>query len=169
MERQDVVVGLVAGLVVGLAVGAAAVGGLGTTVRTSSASMTVETGTGCVVPTGPTAGTVGVVPVADGTVVNLNLTIVHEVAAVNVSTDLAESNGGAYVLAVSVSPDRTASTRKGEPPADCQPRTAVRAGGFVPAGVETLRVTYNGTEVATVDGDGAFATIPRLNGTGVGE
>lgn len=168
MNRQDVAVGLVAGLVVGLAVGAAAVGGLGTT-RTSSASMTVAAATGCVAPDASATGTVGVLPVADGTVVSLNLTLVHEVPAVNVSTDLAESGGGSYTLAVTASPDGAASARKGEPPADCQPRTTVRAGAFVPGDVRTLRVTYDGTEVAAVAGDGGFAPVPRLNGSRVGE
>lgn len=170
MNRQDVATGLVAGLVVGVVVGAALVGGFGTTVRTSSASMTVETATGCVAPDAPTTGTVGVVPVADGTVVSLNLTLVHAVAAVNVSTDVAEAADGAHVLAVTAGPDRRASARKGEPPADCQPRTVVRGVAFVSGDVETVRVTYNGTEVASLTADGgAFASVPRLNGTGVEE
>lgn len=169
MNRRDVALGVVVGLVVGLVLGAAAIGGLGTTFSPTEVSMTVETATGCVPADAPSPGTVGVVPVADGTVVDLNVTLVHEVGAVNVSTDLVESRSGTYVLALEASPDRSAPARKSEPPADCQPRTLVRAGAFVPADVETVRVVYNGTEVASATADAGFARVPVLHGSRVSE
>lgn len=166
MDRRDLAVGVLAGLVVGLVVGAAVIAGLGTTFETTSVSMTTETATGCVAPDTPTAGTVGVLPVADGVVATLNLTVVHESAAVNVTTDVERGSGGVYVVSVAAGPDERASGDKGTPPADCRPRTTVRAVASLPADAETVRVTYDGGEVASVSVESrSFAPLPPLDAT----
>lgn len=169
MNGRDPAVGVVAGLVVGFVVGAAVVAGLGTTVRTTSTSMTTETATGCVAPDTPTAGTVGVLSVADGVVATLNLTVVHESAAVNVTTDVEAASGGVYVVSVAASPDERVTEDEGTPPADCRPRTTVRAVASLPADAETVRVTYDGSEVASVSVESrSFAPLPPLNASSVG-
>lgn len=154
---QVFALGAVLGLLVGAAVGFALV----PTERVASPSSATSAGTGCV-PDPATGGWVGQVPAGETWTVALNLTFTHDVADVDVRGNLTQSAPGAYRFAVLV----TAGTGpKGEPPADCRPRTVLDATISLPGDYRTLAILLGDTVVARVEKpEGSFSTFRSLSG-----
>jgi len=159
--RLALAVGLVVGLVVGAAGGAAAGAALVPTQSVSSPSFSTSTGTGCVSnPT--TGGWVGQVPNGETRTVALNFTFTHDVTDVNVRANLTEPSPGHYRFTVEVAPDDGA---KGQPPADCTPRTTFDALLSLPGDYRTVTVVLDGAVVTQVEHpEDSFASFRTLSG-----
>lgn len=155
-SRTALAAGFLAGVLVGGTVAVAAVG-LVPADRVASPSLSYTTATGCVDDAPPSSGWVGTVPVDDVVAVPFNATLVHDEPAILVNGTL-DGDGGRYVLTFTVAPDTEASERKGDPPADCQPRTVVEGAASLPADYERLTVVVDGTTVATFEPDRTGAT-----------
>ncbi|AZH26040.1 hypothetical protein [Haloplanus aerogenes] len=159
--RLALAVGLVVGLIVGAAGGAAAGAALIPTQSVSSPSFSTSAGTGCV-SNPATGGWVGQVPNGETRTVALNFTFTHDVTDVNVRANLTEPSPGHYRFTVEVAPGDGA---KGQPPADCTPRTTFDALVSLPGDFRTVTVVLDGAVVTQVEHpEDSFATFRTLSG-----
>lgn len=156
---------LLAGLVVG-----AIIGGVGVQVTqppqsgVSVPSMGTTAATGCLTGDEPRAW-VGQTSANAGeyrAVYLQNYSFTHDTPNLAVRGNLTEASDGRWVLALTTDPD----TPTKEAPEDCTPRTTVSASAALPPEFETLRVTLDGDEVATVRNSGNQPAFRYLNDSG---
>lgn len=154
--RSDILpllVGLVVGLLLGLLLMQAMTSPL---IGTSVPSHGLTTATGCADADDPRAW-VGQVPDADYRAVYLtNYTFLHDEPDVEVRADLTESEPGAWVLAVTTTPEDSGR----DVPEDCQPRTRLDASVALPTDADSLRITLDGEPIVDVQ---TTANSPRFH------
>ena len=140
--------GVLVGVLVGGLVVAAASAWLVPAERTTSPAASTSTATGCVAD--PTeGGWVGRVTTGDDAVVAFDYTLVHDEPEIDVSGDLQNPAEGRHVFAITTAP--VTDSRKGTPPADCQPRTTIQVAVTLPREFGALDFAIDGDVVATVE------------------
>ena len=158
-SRQLFVLGLLLGLLVG---GATGVTLLAPAERTTSPSFSTASVTGCV-PDAASAAWIGQVPTDEGQLVAFNATVLHDTPDLDLRANLSEPSPGRFQFALV--PTRGDSERKGDPPADCQPRTTLDATISLPADYEMLTIVLGESVVTRVENpDTSVATFRTLPG-----
>lgn len=155
---------LIAGLVVGALAGGLAVAAIQSPDSgVSVPSMGTTAATGCLSGDEPRAW-VGQTSAGAGeyrAVYLQNYSFTHDTPNLAVRGNLTDEGDGRWELALTTEPD----TPTKEAPEDCQPRTTVSASAALPPEFETLTVTLDGDEVATVRNSGNQPAFRYLNET----